>query len=102
MRRGSIRLLWARKLMPRLFWSGAGTIINKTRYDGAGGGVSGAELANFWSGSLGVGSSPTRWILTVLDDSGKLHTVFVAERLWDEHYIGDVITADDPLLDVRS
>ena len=92
---------WPRRFrLRRSAWSGAGTIVEKRFYDGGTPGPS-LEFNSPWNGFVMADSSPTRWILAVEDDSAKVHCVFVARLVWQRHHVGDVITATDPLVDVR-
>ena len=89
-------------MMPGLVWSGAGKVTLKSHYFGNSDGWTGMEMANPIGNPIGVADSPVRWILRAQDNFGKVHDVFVGEQHWHQHHVGDVITADDPLLDVRT
>jgi len=96
-RRARWRTRVARALFPGLVWSGAGTIVRKNYFEFRTSGAwvqMGGELQSGW-----VGTAPlTRWLLVVEDLKGKQHFVGVEADVWERHDVGDVITADDPLI----
>ena len=93
-----IWLRLARRVFPTRVWSGAGTITRKAHHDAtpAGGRVTvGRYLTGFVSGVV-----DERWILVVTDGDGKDHYVNVHSEVWEQHGVGDVVTADDPLINI--
>ena len=90
-------LRWARRLLPSVVWSGAGVVVRKKCFDGAVG--SGTVLVDLAPVRL-IGVIPVRWVLVVQDASGKEHGVDVDRTVWDVHEVGDVITAEHPLIEV--
>lgn len=98
MRKSPIWLKLGRRLFPSWVWSGAGTITRKTHLEAApaGGKVTvGRYQTGFVSGVVDA-----RWVLVVTDSSGKDHYVNVGLEVWERHDIGDVIDADDPLINI--
>lgn len=49
---------------------------------------------------LSSGTIPARWVVVVRDASGKEHFVNVEPKVWEQCEVGDVISADDPLVDL--
>ena len=95
-----LALKWGRRLFPRLVWSGAGVVARKSYFErGAGGGWMPMVPAHLQQGWVS-GTVPPRWVLVVTDSSGKEHAVAVAQEVWAAHDVGDVVTADDPLIDI--
>lgn len=90
----------ARALFSGLVWSGAGTIVRKKYFEfrSAGSWVDmGGEMQHGWTGTV----PPTRWLLVVEDLKGREHFVGVEADVWKRHDVGDVVTADDPLIAKR-
>ncbi|MDQ2850361.1 MAG: hypothetical protein M3Y49_06440 [Actinomycetota bacterium] len=79
---------------------GAGVIVRKNYFErGAGGGwmpMMPAGLQQSWVS----GSVPPRWVLVVKDIGGKDHVVAVTGEVWHSYGERDLITADDPLVDI--
>ena len=79
---------------------GAGVIARKSYFErGASGGwmpMIPAQLQQGWVS----GTVPPRWVLVVEDSAGKEHVVAVASDVWKGHEVGDVVTADNPLVDI--
>ena len=46
------------------------------------------------------GAVPPRWVLVVTDSGGKEHVVAVAPEVWASYEVGDVVSADNPLIDI--
>lgn len=95
-----LALKWGRRLLPRLVWSGAGVIARKRYFErGVGGGwvpIVSAGLQQEWVS----GTVPPRWVLVVTDSVGKEHVVAVAPEVWASYEVGDVVKADNPLIDI--
>lgn len=83
--------------MPNTVWSGAGVIVRKKSFDSAVG--SGTVPVDFIPVRV-TGVVPARWVLVVQDAAGEEHGVDVDRAVWDTHEVGDVITADNPLIKV--
>ena len=92
-----------RRLRTPRGWDGSGVIVAKRKFDGgASDFVSSAEIPSLQqSGFYYMAPHPTRWVLVVRDQSGVQHPVFVAPSVWHRKRIGNLITAQDPLVDVR-
>lgn len=98
MKKSPIWLKLGRGFFPTWVWSGAGTITRKTHLDAApaGGKVTvGRYQTGFVSGVV-----DERWVLVVTDSSGKDHYVNVEPTVWERHEVGDVISADSPLVNL--
>ena len=96
-RRARWRTRVARALFPNLVWSGAGTITRKTYFEFRASGVwvqMGGELQHGWAGTV----PPTRWLLVVQDRRGRDHFLGVEAEVWERHDVGDVVTAEHPLI----
>ena len=85
----------ARRFLPGRVWSGAGIIVRKAHREAT---AATALVFPVKVPAVTEGPVAERWILVVLDESGEEHYVNVAYRTWEEHEIGDVITAEDPLV----
>lgn len=91
--------LWiGRRLLPNRVWNGAGVVVDK-RYRGP---YTGEALVPVGRGGLdyGSGTVAARWILVIKDKRGEEHYVNVGQQVWDQHREGDIITPDDPLVDL--
>lgn len=82
---------------PRLTWSGAGTVVRKVHRDA----YTGETHANTGV-AVGIGSAttPARWVVIVRDESGTDHYVNVDPSVWEECEPGDVITANNSLVNL--
>lgn len=83
--------------MPNLVWSGAGVVVRKRSFDSAVG--SGTVTVDIVPVRV-TGVVPPRWVLIVKDASGKEHGVDVDKAVWDALEVGDVVTADNPLIKI--
>lgn len=96
-RRTPAWLASARRLFPHSVWSGAGVIVRKKVFDSAVG--SGTVPVDFVPVRV-TGVVPTRWVLVVQDAAGDEHGVDVDRTVWEVHQVGDVVSADNPLIRV--
>ncbi len=99
-----ILLRLARKWFPHWCWSGAGVVVTKSYWISSASGRT-ARPRTMFDGSgavIPIPSSADRWILTVRDENGKDHVVFLDRKTWNRMHVHDVISADNPLRDVRS
>lgn len=89
----------ARRLLPSRVWSGAGTVVRKSYLDlGVGGGM--VTVGRFAQGFVS-GPVPLRWVVVVVDEAGKEHYIAVEQSVGEQVEVGDVVTADDPLVEVE-
>ena len=96
--RTSLWLRWARWLLPSAVWSGAGTVVMKGSFErGTGGGF--VTVGHFQQGFVS-GPVPPRWVVVVADEAGKEHYVGVEQTVWEKWELGDVITKDNPLVEI--
>ena len=96
--RTSLFLRWARRLLPNALWSGAGTVVRKGYFErGTGGGF--VTVGLFQPGFVS-GRVPPRWVVVVADEAGKEHYVGVEQTVGEQPEVGDVITKDDPLVEI--
>jgi len=95
-----LALKMARRLFPRLVWSGAGVIVRKNYFERVAlGGWMPMMPAHLQQGWVS-GTVPPRWVLVVKDIADKEHVVAVAAEIWQSYDVGDLVTADDPLVDI--
>lgn len=88
----------ARRMLPDVVWSGAGTVVRKAYFErGAGGGL--VTVGRFQQGFVS-GHVPPRWVVVVADDAGKEHYVGVEQLVWEQCEAGDVITKQEPLIEI--
>jgi hypothetical protein len=98
MRSTRVWLRLARRLFPDRVWSGAGIVVRKVHLDA----YTGDARANTGVAvAYGSGMISARWVLVVKDDTDREHYVNVDPSVWESHGEGDVVTADDPLVNLR-
>ena len=98
MKKSPIWLKVGRRFFPAWVWSGAGTITRKTHLDAAE--ASGRVTVGRFQPGFVSGVVDERWVLVVTDSRGKDHYVNVKGEVWERHDVGDVITAEDPLVNL--
>ena len=85
--------------MPERVWSGAGVVVRKVHHPAK---EAAGVLVNVGrSFSLVHGKVLPRWVLVVQDDANVDHYVNVGPSIWAAHEVGDVISPDCPLIDIR-
>ena len=95
-----LALKLARRFFPRLVWSGAGVVVRKSYFErGAGGGWMPMVPGHLQQGWVS-GTVPPRWVLVVKDIADKEHVVAVAAEIWQSYEVGDLVTANEPLVDI--
>ncbi len=95
-----LALKLARRFFPRLVWSGAGVVVRKSYFErGAGGGWMPMVPGHLQQGWVS-GTVPPRWVLVVKDIADKEHAVAVAAEIWQSYEVGDLVTANEPLVDI--
>ena len=80
-------------------WAGAGTVVRKGYFErGIGGGF--VTVGRIQQGFV-TGPVPPRWVVAVADEAGKEHYVGVERTVREQHEVGDMITKDDPLVEIE-